>query len=157
MLYSTDGCCHEHKLLTDVFSTLRDEKVPIGPEKNIPPFTLTQRAEYLRTEGAVWVLAGEVQEDVNNGSLYFLGLDTEYPWNRPDKKISMLQLARLGECSARRERAHPPYMILFPGRTFCDTISTCRLTTIPAVNTVILMIARSLTRFKSTPCLETRL
>jgi hypothetical protein len=115
-LYSTDGCCHEHKLLTDVFSTLRDEKVPIGLEKNVPPFTLTQRVEYLRTEGAVRVLAGELQEDVNNGSLCFLGLDTEYPWNQPDKKISTLQLARPGECSARRERAHPPYMILFPGR-----------------------------------------
>ena len=59
MLYSTGDCCHEHKLLTDVFSTLRDEKVPIGLEKNVPPFTLTQHAEYLWTEGAPAPLANE--------------------------------------------------------------------------------------------------
>ena len=103
LLYSTDDCCHEHKLLADVFSALRDEKFPIRLEKNVPPFTLAQRVEYLRTEGAVRVLAGELQEDANNGSLYFFGLDTEYPWSKPDKKISTLQLARPGECSARRE------------------------------------------------------
>jgi len=102
-LYSADDCYLEHKLLADVFSTLRDETVPIGLEKNFPPFTLTQRAEYLRPEGAVRVLAGELQKDAINGSLYFLGLDTEYPWAKPDKKISTLQPARPGECSARRD------------------------------------------------------
>ena len=96
LLYSTDDCCHEHTLLTSVFETLRDGRVPVGLEANLPPLTLPHRPEYLRTESAVREASGELQERVNSGALRFIGLDLEYLWNQREIKVSTLQLGTAG-------------------------------------------------------------
>ena len=94
LLYHTDDCCHEHAMLSEVFETLRDSRVQVGIEANVPCLTLPQPVQYLRRESDVRAAFGDLQVDVNDGTLGMVGFDLEWPAHDKTAKVSTLQIGR---------------------------------------------------------------
>lgn len=76
VLFSTDDCCHEEKLLMEVFTTLRSHRLSVLEEGQLPPLTLpsyNRTSCYLTSANQVTAAIGELQVQVDNKSLTFIG------------------------------------------------------------------------------------
>ena len=81
LLYATDDCCHEEKMLSEVFETLRGHGISVCLEEKLPPLELPaydRRISYLTNHSQVVAAIGELRLRVNKGSLRFVGLDAEW-------------------------------------------------------------------------------
>lgn len=81
LLYSTDDCCHEEQMLSEVFATLRAHRISVALEGNFAPLVLPsydRTSTYLTSQDKVMLAIGELQTLVNDATLSFVGLDAEW-------------------------------------------------------------------------------
>ncbi|KAJ8604652.1 hypothetical protein CTAYLR_006526 [Chrysophaeum taylorii] len=94
----TDDCCHEDIMLMEVFETLREGRVFVAQEANLPKLDLRSYhhpACYLTSSQQVDFALAELQLRINDGGLLrFVGLDVEWCAGKPmDYGVDTLQLA----------------------------------------------------------------